>query len=73
MDIRNILGKLDQLSEGTMASAKKKPTGPKFVGKMKGTDPASAATAYAAHPCMPAAPQRTVSPCLSVAHDAMLT
>lgn len=43
MDIRNILGKLDQLSEGTMASAKKKPTGPKFVGKMKGTDPASAA------------------------------
>lgn len=43
MDIRNILGKLDQLSEGTMASAKKKPTGPKFTGKMKGTDPASAA------------------------------
>ena len=43
MDIRNLLGKLDQLSEGTMASAKKKPTGPKFTGKMKGTDPASAA------------------------------
>lgn len=43
MDIRNILGKLDQLNESTMASSKKKPTGPKFVGKMKGTDPASAA------------------------------
>lgn len=27
--------------ENTMASATKKPTGPKFVGKMKGTDPAS--------------------------------
>jgi len=44
MDIRNILGKLDQLSEGTMAQAKAKPTGPKFgKGKWKGTDPASAA------------------------------
>jgi hypothetical protein len=43
MDLRNLLGKLDQLSEGTMSSAKKNPTGPKFVGKMKGTDPASAA------------------------------
>jgi hypothetical protein len=43
MDLRNILGKLDQINEGTMSSAKKKPTGPKFVGKMKGTDPASAA------------------------------
>ena len=43
MDLRNLLGKLDQLSEGTMASAEKKPRGPKFTGKMKGTDPASAA------------------------------
>ena len=44
MDIRNILGKLDQLNEGTMAQAKAKPTGPKFgKGKWKGTDPASAA------------------------------
>lgn len=43
MDLRNLLGKLDSINEGTMATAKKKPTGPKFVGKMKGTDPASAA------------------------------
>lgn len=44
MDIRKLLGKLDQLNEGTMAQAKAKPTGPKFgKGKWKGTDPASAA------------------------------
>lgn len=43
MDLRNLLGKLDQLSEGTMASAEKKSRGPKFTGKWKGTDPASAA------------------------------
>ena len=43
MDLRKLLGTLDSLTEGTMASAKKKDTGPKFVGKMKGTDPASAA------------------------------
>ena len=43
MDLRNLLGKLDVLSEGSMADAKKKPTGPKHTGKWKGTDPASAA------------------------------
>ena len=43
MDMRDLLGKLDTLNEGTMADAKKKPTGPKHTGKWKGTDPASAA------------------------------
>lgn len=43
MDIKNILSKLDTLTEGTMAGAEKHSTGPKFVGKWKGTDPASAA------------------------------
>ena len=43
MDLRKLLGNLDNISEGSMDSAKKKPTGPKFVGKMKGTDPAGAA------------------------------
>ena len=43
MDIRHLLGKLDTLNEGTIADAKKKPTGPKFTGKWRGTDPASAA------------------------------
>ena len=43
MDLRNLLGKLDTLAEGTMDSVKKKPTGPKFTGKWKGTDPATAA------------------------------
>ena len=43
MDMRDLLGKLDTLNEGTMAAAKKKPTGPKHTGKWKGTDPASAA------------------------------
>jgi len=43
MDLRNLLGKLDNITEGSMESVKKKPTGPKFTGRMKGTDPASAA------------------------------
>jgi len=43
MDMRGLLGKLDTLDEGTMADAKKKPTGPKHTGKWRGTDPASAA------------------------------
>ena len=43
MDFRKLLGQLNTISEGTMAAAKKKPTGPKFTGKWKGTDPASAA------------------------------
>lgn len=43
MSMRDLLGKLDSIDEGTMAAAKKKPTGPKFTGKWKGTDPASAA------------------------------
>jgi hypothetical protein len=43
MDLRNLLGKLDTLAEGAMTSAKQKPTGPKFTGKWKGTDPAKAA------------------------------
>jgi len=43
MSMRDLLGKLDTLNEGTMADAKKKPTGPKHTGKWKGTDPASAA------------------------------
>jgi hypothetical protein len=43
MDMRDLLGKLDTLNEGTMAAAKKKPTGPKHTGKWKGTDPARAA------------------------------
>jgi hypothetical protein len=43
MDLRNLLGKLDNITEGSMDSVKKKPTGPKFVGKWKGTDPAGAA------------------------------
>ena len=43
MDIKQILTTLDALDEGTMQSATKKPTGPKFVGKWRGTDPASTA------------------------------
>ena len=45
-NLRDLLGKLTLLESdakgGSMKSAAKKPTGPKFVGKMKGTDPASA-------------------------------
>ena len=37
MDLKQLLGKLD-LIEGTMASAEKHPTGPKFTGQWKGTD-----------------------------------
>jgi hypothetical protein len=37
MDLKNLLGKLDVI-EGTMASAEKNPTGPKFTGQWKGTD-----------------------------------
>jgi hypothetical protein len=37
MDLKNLLGKLT-LIEGTMASAEKSPTGPKFTGQWKGTD-----------------------------------
>ena len=40
MDIRNILAQLDSISEASMKSAEKKSTGPKFVGKWKGTDSA---------------------------------
>ena len=43
MDLRNVLVRLDAINEGSMKSATKRPTGPKFVGKWKGTDPASAA------------------------------
>lgn len=42
MSMRDLLGKLARIDE-SMTSAAKKPTGPKFVGKWKGTDPASAA------------------------------
>ena len=41
MDIRKLLTKFDSLTEGSMARAKKNPTGPKFPGYLKGTDPAS--------------------------------
>jgi len=41
MDIRKLLIRFDSLTEGSMARAKKKPTGPKFPGYLKGTDPAS--------------------------------
>lgn len=37
MDLRKLLGKLDLL-EGSMKSAEKQPTGPKFTGQWKGTD-----------------------------------
>ncbi len=37
MDLKKLLGKLDLL-EGTMKSATKNPTGPKFTGQWKGTD-----------------------------------
>ena len=37
MDLKQLLGKLDVI-EGTMASAEKHPSGPKFTGKWKGTD-----------------------------------
>ena len=37
MDLRNLLGKLT-LIEGTMKSAERHPTGPKFTGQWKGTD-----------------------------------
>ena len=37
MDLKQLLGKLDLL-EGTMSSAEKNPTGPKFTGQWKGTD-----------------------------------
>lgn len=37
MDLRNLLGKLT-LIEGTMTSAEKNSTGPKFTGQWKGTD-----------------------------------
>jgi hypothetical protein len=44
MSMRDILSRLDQLNESsTMKSAVKKPTGPKFPGYWKGTDPASQA------------------------------
>jgi len=43
MDIKQILTTLDALDEGTMQSATKRPTGPKFVGKWRGTDPAGEA------------------------------
>lgn len=43
MDLNKLLRTLDTISEGTMKSAEKKPTGPKFVGKWKGTDSASQA------------------------------
>ena len=42
MSMKDLLGKLARIDE-SMTSAAKKPTGPKFVGKWKGTDPASAA------------------------------
>lgn len=42
MSMRDLLGKLARIDE-SMKSDAKKPTGPKFVGKWKGTDPASAA------------------------------
>jgi hypothetical protein len=41
--MRDLLGKLAQIEEGSMTKAAKKPTGPKFVGKWKGTDDASQA------------------------------
>lgn len=37
MDLKNLLGKLDVI-EGTMKSAERNPTGPKFTGQWKGTD-----------------------------------
>jgi hypothetical protein len=42
MDFYKLLSTLDSINEGTMADAAKHESGPKFVGKMKGTDPASA-------------------------------
>jgi len=44
MDLKNLLANLDRISEaGDMKSAEKHTTGPKFVGKWRGTDPASRA------------------------------
>lgn len=43
MDLLNILSKLDSINEGSMSDAEKKPTGPKFTGKWKGTDSADKA------------------------------
>ena len=40
MDIRKSLAALDAINEGTMSSATKKPTGPKFPGYWKGKDSA---------------------------------
>jgi hypothetical protein len=42
MDLYSIIDTLKNLEESTMASAENNSTGPTFVGKMKGTDPASA-------------------------------
>ena len=42
MSMRDLLGKLARIDE-SMKSAAKKPTGPKFVGKWKGTDSAAQA------------------------------
>lgn len=43
MDIKKILSQIDSISEGSMQAATKHPTGPKFVGKWKGTDSAAKA------------------------------
>jgi hypothetical protein len=42
-NMRDLLGKLARIDEGSMNNAAKKPTGPKFVGKWKGTDSAAQA------------------------------
>ena len=42
MNIYQILETLKNVEESTMTDAEQHSTGPKFVGKMKGTDPASA-------------------------------
>lgn len=43
MDLKKIIKTLDSINEGSMAAAEKHPTGPKFPGYWKGTDPASLA------------------------------
>ena len=43
MDIKKILSQIDSINEGSMQAATKHPTGPKFVGKWKGTDSAAKA------------------------------
>lgn len=43
MDIRALLGKINDIQEGSMEAAKKHPTGPKFVGKAGPHDSAAQA------------------------------